>query len=330
MAYRDRPNASTERATIQDVARAAGVSTGTVSRVINNRKGVHIRTREAVLAAMERLAYQPDLAARELSFRQAPRIGLSFPRGHRKLAPFMTLFGESLSASFASDGFHLVEIAADEDGLPLELTDAMVLFGAHDGDPRPAFLERSAVPFVLIGHTEGVRWVAPDDRDGGFRATEHLARLGHERILVVGGRSGQAEIDRFEGYRDALEAADLSYDPDLSIDGGPTPLDAYRAVRRLLGRGLNFSAVFALSDERALGAVAALEDGGRRVPTDVSVVGFDDLPEIGSQLTTIRQDIPEIAATAAKLLQEAMRDEPIRQVRIPVELVRRSTSARRR
>lgn len=319
------------RPTIQDVAGEAGVSTGTVSRVINNRAGVKVITRQQVLMAMQRLNYRPDAVARQLSLRQATRVGLSVAAGNRRLIPYFVLFLEHLISELQTDGFRLEEIPSRSDGLPEWLTDAMVLFGAHDDDPRLSYLQQRAIPFVLVGHHPGVRWVMPDDYDGGRQATEHLLRLGHREITHLSGlMNNQSFQDRYQGHCDALQAAGVQPRRDYLLDGNFTSLGGYRAVRQALEQGLRFSAMFAASDEMAIGAIAALEDMGLRVPTDVSVVGFDDLPEVGEKLTTIRQAIGEIAATAVTLLKEGLLGQPVRHQVVPVQLIVRGTTARRR
>lgn len=316
--------------TIQTVANLAGVSTGTVSRVLNNRAGVKAKTRETVLKAIKELKYQPDQIARELSFRQTIRIGLHI-HGIRRLTPFYMLFLEHLVKHLGSDGFRLEEIPSRSDGLPEYVTEGIVLFGAHDDDPRVEYLEKQGIPFVLIGHHEGYRWVSPDDFDGGMKATEHLLRLGHTRILhVTGGMQGQGEHDRYQGYKTALSKAGIEIDRSLLLDGEFTSLGGYRAVRKAIEENLNFSAIFAASDEMAIGGIAALHDMGLSVPADISVIGFDDLPEIGERLSTIRQDIALIAQTATGLLKEGLAGEKVRHVKVPIQLIVRGTTARKR
>lgn len=321
----------TGRPTIQDVASEAGVSTGTVSRVINNRAGVKAITRQQVLLAMQRLNYRPDSAARELSLRQMTRVGLSIAAGNRRLIPYFVLFLEYLINELQTDGYRLEEIPSRSDGLPEWLTDAVVLFGAHDDDLRLSYLQQRSIPFVLVGHHPGVRWVMPDDYNGGRQATEHLLRLGHREIVHLSGyMNNQSFQDRYQGHCDTLQAAGVQPRRDYLLDGDFTSLGGYRAVRKALEQGLRFSAIFAASDEMAVGAIAALGDMGLRVPMDVSVVGFDDLPEIGESLTTIRQDIAKIAATAVKLLKQGLLGQPVQHEVVPVQLIVRGTTARRR
>jgi LacI family transcriptional regulator len=320
-----------QRITIQEVAARAGVSTGTVSRVLNNRSGVHALTKQTVLTTIAKLGYKPDQAARELSFRQSPRIGLSVASGNRRLIPFFMLFLEHVIDELQNDGYRLEEIPTRTDGLPERLTDGMILFGAHDDDPRIPYLQKNHIPFVLIGHSEGIRWVMPDDFQGGLEATRHLIRLGHQHIAHVSGlMNNQAFQDRYRGFQQALTEAKLKAKPELLLDGDFTTLGAYRAVRKACEKGLNFSALFAASDEMAIGGIAALEDMGLKVPLDVSVVGFDDLPEIGEKLTTVRQDIHTMAARAVTLLKEGLQGQGIRHEIIPVQLIVRGTTARKR
>src|SRR5690606_11833467 len=319
------------RPTIHDVARDAGVSIGTVSRVVNERGGVRQVTRERVLASIARLGYRPDRAARELSVRRPVTIGLSTAYGHRRLIPFFVLFLEHLLDELATSGLRLRDVPAGEDGLPTEPADAYILLGAHADDPRLAALERQGVPFVLVGHREGVRSVAADDVAGGRVAGEHLTGLGHRDVVhVTGDERSQIFADRLAGLRQALAAAGAPPPTVLTCED-PSALGAYRALRaHLEGEGAGFSAVLAAPDEMAVGCVAALGDAGRAGPRDVSVVGFDDMPEVGESLTPVRQDIAEVARVAVELLHEGLRGASVRDVRVPVRLVARGTTAERR
>src|SRR5690606_20409178 len=175
-------------------------------------------------------------------------------------------------------------------------------------------LKAHNVPFVLVGRRHGVRSVAADDVAGGRLAAEHLLRLGHSQVLhVTGEPHSQAMGDRAAGFIHAYERAGaprptICYCDDLSA------LGAYRAVAQHLDTqpdahhdahpGAPHTAIFAATDEMANGVISALTDAGLRVPADVSVIGFDDMPEIGEGLTTIRQDIADIARTAVELLHE--------------------------
>lgn len=317
------------RATIRDVAQRANVSVGTVSRALNDRAGVHPETRRRVQAAVAALGYAPDRAARELSIRRPVTVGLSVAQGHRRLIPFFVLFLEHLLDGLSSSGLRVRDIPTGSDGLPTEVTDALVLLGAHPDDPRIPHLQALARPFVLLGHRTGVRSVAADDVAGGRLAAEHLLRLGHRSILhVTAAPRGQGFADRQRGFRDALRDAGAQPAATLDCDDA-TPLGGYRALRRQLAEHPAPTAIFAATDELAVGCIAAAVDLGLRVPHDLSVVGFDDLPEVGDGLTTIRQDIGALAAVTVELLHEGLRGLPVRSVRLPVTLLARGTTAER-
>lgn len=335
---RNRGHVNPGRATIQGVADDANVSIGTVSRVLNDRPGVSAITRQRVLASIERLDYRPDHAARTLS--KTPRsIGISLANGTRRLRPFFMLFLEQLILESQQRGYRFEEVPARADGLPAWLPSGVIVHGAHDDDPRLPHLREQRVPFVLVGREPGVRSVAPDDEDGGYQATTHLLNLGHREIIHLSGlMSHQASQDRYAGYRRALGEAGIAPDGRWLLDSDFTTLGGYRAVRRALDvdAAVRATAIFAASDEMAVGAVAAVQDMGLRVPFDVSVVGFDDLPEVAERLdlpgglTTVRQDVAALTASTVALLEEALRDEPVRSETLPVQLVARGTTARRR
>ena len=320
---------SAGRATIRDVAQRADVSVGTVSRALNGRAGVHPETRRRVQAAVAAMGYAPDRAARELSIRRPITVGLSVAQGHRRLIPFFVLFLEHLLDALASSGLRVRDVPTGTDGLPTEATDAFVLLGAHPDDPRIPHLQSLQRPFVLLGHRRDVRSVAADDVGGGRLAAEHLLRLGHRSMLhVTGAPHGQGFADRQRGFRDALRAAGAP--PAVTLAGDDaTPLGGYRALRRHLADRPAPTAIFAATDELAVGCIAAASDLGLRVPHDLSLVGFDDLPEFGEGLTTIRQDIGALADVTVELLHEGLRGLPVRSARLPVTLLARGTTAER-
>jgi len=318
------------RATIRDVAAAAGVSIGTVSRALNARSGVHAATRQRVMDAATALAYDPDRAARELSNRRAVSVGLSMAHGYRRLTPFFALFLERLSAHLAMSGLRVDDLPTGGDGLPVGDADAFVLLGAHPDDPRIGHLLAAGRPFVLVGRHPGVRGVAADDEAGGRLAAEHLLRLGHHDVVLLTGQPhAQAMADRARGFTTALADGGMAAPTRLVADDG-SPLGAYRVLRAHLESGARPTAVFAATDEMATGCIAAAGDLGLQVPADVSVIGFDDLPEIGDGLTTVRQDFEALARETVALLHEALHGDEPRSVRLPVTLISRGTTAERR
>ncbi len=318
------------RPTIRDVAAAAAVSVGTVSRVLNRHPNVHERTRSRVLEAMRAMGYEPVFAAQELGRGARPRIGLSTSAGTRRLVPFFQVFREHLTRSIANDGLWFTEISTGQDGLPEFLADGMVLFGSHDDDARVLYLKERDVPFVLLGAHPDCFSVSSDDFSGGVLAAEHLLRLDHRDILVLSGElSGQASRDRLDGALHVFEKHGVELPRDSIIDTEMTSLEGYRATLRALDDGSTCTAILAAADELAVGARTACLDRGLRVPRDMSIVGFDDLPEIGEELTTIHQDFQALADTVIRLLRRAIEGEQPEQIRVPVRLVTRGSTSRR-
>jgi LacI family transcriptional regulator len=324
--------------TIQQVAQEAGVSVSTVSRVLNDRAGVGKRTRQMVKDTIKRLDFKPDVAARELVARKTLTIGWNDAYGSRRLYPFATLVREQLFNRFYREGYRIEDVPCGENGLPTHLTDAMIIATPRPDDPRLLYLTQQNVPFVVAGIVPNARCAGPDDEDGGKQAAGHLLRLGHRTFLVVMGTSGLPSFPRgvtlssglsnkrLLGFRQALKEEGLELENERVITCDDSTLGAFFAVREVLRKGVPFTAIFALSDEMAVGAIAAVQDRGKHVPGDVSVVGFDDMPEIGTLLTTIRQDIPAYTEALAKLTFEAIDFEKQRQSVIPVQLVVRGTT----
>lgn len=313
------------RPTIADVAQAAGVSTGTVSRVINGHSTVALATRQRVQEVMAGLGYVPDPAARHLSWRTGQTLGLSLDRDDPRLHPYQVLFRRALEAQTAPQGVQLLDLRADLSALA-HLPSAVLVMHAIDGDPRLEFLRRAGVPAVLIGHHPDLSWVAPDDEAGGATAAQHLLEAGHRELAYLGDGPSQVAQDRQRGFVRAALAAGAAVQviaSDFTVLGG------YRAMRRAWEGGARFTGLFAQSDESAAGACAALEDLGVTVPAEVSVVGFDGLPElpIRLRLTTVAQDIARIADTALTLVQEALAGQPPRGQLIPVHLLPGATVA---
>lgn len=315
--------------TIKDIARLANVSAGTVSRALNGRAGVSPETRARILELVRKHNFMPSQAAREL-VGHTTKVGVLVPPDVPRYTPYFSLLLEALSEELWRLGLTVARVPTDARGLPSEGIRACILLGAHDHDPRIEVLRGQGTPFVLVGVHPEAFWVAPDDEGGAYQATRHLLELGHRDILhITGHLHHQAGRERLQGYRRALLQAGLPFRPELVLDGKFQALAAYRALRGAWEAGLRFTAVFAASDEMAQGALAALEDLGLRVPTQVSLVGYDDLPQLGENLTTVHQDIRTVALEAVNLLEEALAGKQPRGKRVPVHLVARGSTARR-
>jgi LacI family transcriptional regulator len=308
--------------------------------VLNDRDGVNDDTRATVQRVVDELGYVPDPGARKLARQGRHQVGLAASSDDVLYAPYYALLLDALQERFINEGYAVRLLETGPDGLPVESADGLVLLGVHLDDPRPAKLLARGIPFVMVGRAhlaahedelDGVSWVDIDNTKGLLEAVRHLVKLGHTRIAhLAGSNTGQATLERHEAYQTGLAAAGLTVDRRLVWDGEFTTLGGYRAVRRALSDGLEFSAIVASSDEMAVGAIAALEDAGLRVPWDVSVTGFDDLP-LASQhrppLTTVHQPIREVGRHAAALLLERMAGKPARSKLLQTHLIVRASSA---
>ncbi len=318
------------KVTIQQVAREAGVSKGTVSRVLNGRSDVNAETRASVLGIVNRLGYVPDPGARQLARRGRHVIGLALDDETRRGGTYYGILRDALEERLAAEGYATQIMMGQRDGHLEHEVDGLILLGVHLDDPRPKKLEREGIPFAMVGRSlENQSWVDIDNATGMQQSVKHLTILGHQRIMHLNGaNTGQASMQRLEGYRAGLLENGIPFDQNLVYDGDFTELGGYRAIRRALERKLEFTAIAAASDEMALGAMSALEDAGLRVPWHISVTGFDDLSfATRAEMTTIRQPIREIGLIAADLLLERMARLPSRSVIVPTQLVVRHSTA---
>jgi DNA-binding LacI/PurR family transcriptional regulator len=299
--------------TIRDVAARAGVSHQTVSRVINENPRVTEATRERVLAAIRELAFVPSPMARGLLSNQTRSIGIVADdiSDH-----FFARVVAGAEAEARRRGYYLmigsVEPDNDEEGylrLMLERRVEGLILARPSKPLMPADLvaaRGAGVPLVAVGFSElpGYPVVDVDNRRGGYDATRHLLEHGHLRIATIVGPGAWPSAEaRLDGYFEALRKAGVPEDRRLVEHASGWGLESGRAAAgRLLARGAAFTALFAQSDLIALGAIRQLRDANLRVPDDVSVVGYDDLPVadyIEPALTTVHQPMREVGALAA-------------------------------
>lgn len=311
--------------TLDQLAMNLGLSKSTVSRALNGKGRMADDTRARICAAAREAGYQPDTTAQELRRRAGHSIGISLTDGG--LSPYFTLFWRALTQVAGERGTRFIDMRESLDGY-VRLPDAVIVHNTDHASDRLRALARRRVPAVLLGHLPNVPFVVPDDLGGGRAATEHLLALGHRRIVYVGMVTvQQSDLDRRAGYRAAMRDAGLEPDAAYELDGAFTVLGAYRAVRRAAEAGLKFTAIFCASDEMAIGAIGALEDLGLAVPKDVSVVGFDGLPGLPYALTTVVQDIEQIAREAIELAELLIGGGKGRAIVVPVSLRVGATSA---
>lgn len=331
-----------KKLTIDDISSLAGVSAATVSRVINNYPHISPEVRERVQAIIRETGYRPNRLAQSLASNRTGVIGLVIPHVTNVVMTnpyFLHLINGITSASNQNDltlAMFLFHSMDEENRISKsifhsELIEGVIVTADRRIDSFAKQLIQHDVPLTFIGRPEpgvNVPYVNADNEKGGYLATEHLIQRGHRRIASIVVRHNTAGEDRHQGYRKALEAHDIVYDERLIIEGDFSLLSGYAAMNALLEKEPD--AVFVASDLMAMGAQRAIREAGLRIPEDVAVVGFDDLPEaIISEppLTTIRQPIHRLGSAAVEMLQAVLEQPnsvPESQV-FPVELVRRQT-----
>ena len=330
--------------TIRDVASHAGVSVATVSRVINNSPHkVHRATRQRVLRTVSRLGYHPNVVAQGLRRGTSRSIALIVPDISN---PFFPAIARGVEDVARRHGYALVLGNTDDDAererayldiLRKRWVDG-VLFASAGGDDRPLrALRAGGVPALLIARDVAdvaIDTVVVDSFAGVRQATSHLLRLGHRRIAYIGGPDSLSVArERLRGYRQALRDFNVRPDPSLIVAGDFRVDGGCAAVRRLLARRRAFTAVVAANDLTAIGAMEVLRAAGRRIPDDVAVVGFDDIPFaafVDPPLTTVAQPTYRLGALAMERLLALMNGEAVTTRRIvlaPQLVVRRSCGA---
>lgn len=331
--------------TLEVVAARAGVSRGTASRVLTGSPKVSPQAREAVLRAAAELDYTPNRAARALVTRRSDSVAFVVSEGEDKAFsdPFFVHLLRGAQAEVARAGLQLVFIVAsgDEDAHRLERyaggghLDGVVLVSLHGRDRLPNRLERIGIPVVLSGRPwvdDGtIHYVDADNTGGAAQAVRLLVERGCRRIATIAGpQDMSAACDRLAGYRSALREAGRRPRARDVVIGDFSPSGGAVAMRQLLAEAPDIDAVFAANDLMAVGAMQVAIEAGRRIPDDLAVVGFDDVPTalIGPmELTTVRQPIGDMGARMAQILLDRIegRTAP-RMTILETELVRRETA----
>ncbi len=303
--------------TIEQVAARAGVSRGTVSRVLNGDRGVSARRVEAVRTAVDELGYVPNRAARSLVTRRADAVALVFggsPEGvlgHE----FFARVVRGAHRVLADNDLQAVLVTWEEDAgrpaaerfLTAGHVDGALLLGLDMDDPLPARLAGLGVPAVAAGRSGGAASVVDVDNRGGARsAVDHLVAGGRRVVGTVAGRlTAAVGADRLAGWSEGLAAAGLEHGDDLVAVADFSRLAARDAVRALVERRPDLDAVFVASDPMAVSTLSELRRLGRRVPDDVAVVGFDGSVEgelADPPLTSVCQPLEELGALLASRL----------------------------
>ncbi len=334
--------------TLDEIARRAGVSRSTASRVINNHPHVNPAVRERVWQAIRETNYQPNLPARSLASRRSQVIGIIIPQPiHTLFAdPYFPLLIEGIAQVCNERQFSIMlELATNPTGDPYRhigrqgFLDGAIVASAIEDHFLSQWLAQESIPVVSVGRISthpAIPYVDVDNRQGARMMIEHLLRCGYRRIATITGPMNiVAGRDRFAGYCDALDAAGLPLLPELIVEGNFSEQSGFSAMQSLLQRESRPDAVFAASDMMALGAFKALRAAGLSVPDDIGLGGFDDIPLAAAMtptLTTVRQPINELGQTAARLLLDRItttaRDLAVERVILPTTLVIRESCVR--
>ncbi|MBC7870385.1 MAG: LacI family DNA-binding transcriptional regulator [Chitinophagaceae bacterium] len=329
--------------TMVEVAKKAGVSVATVSRVVNNSGTVSPKLEQRVLKAMQKLNYHPSTLARSFKKQQTMLIGVLIPILEH---PSYSRMASSIEKRLFEQGYRALICNSEEDEqrekeyiemLLRQRVDGMIINSSARDSQSLMVLGENNIPIVLFDRNlKDLRCnkVFCDNSMGGFTGMEHLIQLGHERIGVVGAPSHpEPIIRRVLGIRQAMTQYEMPYDPELMVMGDTQLFDmGYNAARQLMALASPPTAIFALTDVTAVGVMHAVAELGYKVPDDISVLGYDDIPiasYIMPPLTTVAQPIVEMGRTAVDLLLRQIEDgdlEPQSAV-LETRLVIRSSTA---
>ena len=307
--------------TIADVARHADVSIATVSRVLNGTTPVQPEKADRVRLAMAELQFVPRQAARVLASQRTHTIGLVLSEIS---GAFFPLLLKGIEASAYEAGYDLLIHSTQKEGpsrrpLGEHNTDGLLIFTDSLDHRELHRLHHLTFPMVLLHQTPPdslqIPTIAIENKDGATMLVSHLIAMhGRRRIVYLRGPEGHEDsVWRERGYREALEAHNLEFDPSLIASGEFDEEEALATVQQLLLDGVEFDAIFAGDDDSAIGAIRALKLAGRHIPQEVAVVGFDDVPfarYLSPALTTVRAPIEEIGREAVRQLVRLMNGQP--------------------
>ncbi|MDD2522619.1 MAG: LacI family DNA-binding transcriptional regulator [Anaerolineaceae bacterium] len=305
---------------LEDIAKLAGVSRSTVSRVVNGSTNVGVETRKRVEKIIQRTGYHPNMAARSLVSQRTNIIGLVIPKTTQAFFtdPYFPQLTQGVA--FACNDLHLTLalflVGNEED--EAEITPRIIRRGMLDGilvqtsAKMEGLFKRllsSSMPYLALGRPNDedvVNYIDVDNIRGAKQATRHLLVLGYKRIgMIIGSIESAAATDRTEGFKQAMAGAGRKVDPVLVAEGDFSEVSGYEAMKKILP--FNPDAVFAQSDIMALGAMRAVQEAGLNVPRDIALVGYDDLPLASgssTKLTTIRQPITHFGIKAVEMLKD--------------------------
>ena len=335
------PRRKDKSITLVDVAREASVSLATTSRVINNEVHVRPEKRERVLRAMSRLGYTVNLQARSLRGGRSRMVGLvvrdvgTAYAGEVVRGIDLELAESQYDMMLYTTHRRKMQESAYVTMLSRGMADGLLLILPRHPEAYLQVLRQRRFPYVLVDH-QGIDNRGPavgaTNWQGAFDATKYLIDLGHRRIgFITGDREMGCATDRLAGYRAALEHCGLPADPALTREGDFFQIRGYTAANELLALPEPPTAIFASNDVMAFGVMEAVRDHHLRIPDDISIVGFDDVPQatqVHPPLTTVHQPLEQMGRAAARLLLEIIQepDRPPPRIELATELAIRATT----
>jgi LacI family transcriptional regulator len=326
-----------QKATLKDVAHLAKVSVVTASNVLNHRHNVSQETRERVMNAVTRTGYTANIVAKGLAGGRTNTLGVLIPD---LATQYMGEIVLGVSDEVRRAGMEmLISTALDTNRERNQLhflqgiTDGLILILPHTDDDEIQIAGQDGKPIIMIDHrgsTIKLPAVDTDNYAGGRMATEHLLGLRHERIGFISGLY-EASLARLRGYKEALVNAGLPFDNDLVVEGNFLQPGGFAATNQLLSLAKPPTAIFASNDLTAFGALEAIKEHGLRVPKNISVIGFDDIPmasQVFPPLTTVRQPLAEMGRAAVRMMIAKLRgvEPPSQRITLTTELVLRGTT----
>ena len=335
------PKLDSPRASIKDIARLAQVSHPTVSRALRNSPRVKTETIERIRRIAEQHGYRPSAVGRSLATRRTRTIGVV-------VTTITDLFAaevvSGIEEAASGNGYSILLANSNADPareirmvrtLEESRVDGLVVTSSRVGALYVPILSRMRVPIVLLNNqhpSEFVHSVMIANTEASMVATRHLIDLGHRRIAYLGDRNGrQSDTERFAGYRQALDSADVPFDPELVFHGDGNPEGGMEGMVRLLALGDPPTAVFCYDDMTALGVLSQIRTFGLRVPGDLSVIGFDDLQidkYTEPKLTTVRQPMLQMGRLAMETLLDILSgSQSNHNIKVPGELIIRESTA---
>ncbi|MGD0919003.1 MAG: LacI family DNA-binding transcriptional regulator [Thermodesulfobacteriota bacterium] len=336
---------TTRKTTIRDIAQMANVSHTTVSRALNDKSRIRKGTKERILSIAKELNYQPNFIARSLVMKRTKTLGLVITTIAN---PFYTELAQGIEATARGLGYNIIlccthsDLSVEKqyiDMLQSKGVDGIIFSSAHIEDPNILGLAEEGFPIILVNRRtyhpfmrEKVDYVGVDNIKGGFLAVEHLIRLGHDRIGVIGGSSeSSVGFERLEGGKKALEAYGLEQREDYFLEGDFLRDSGYQGGKRFLKMAEPPTAIFVTNDYMALGAYQAVLEEGFRIPEEIALIGFNDIEFTaikGVELTTIGQKKYEMGALSVKTLVEKIegrKSGPSEEIILEPELIIRKT-----